>query len=179
MAEKNITKPNEKNRPPIVTIMGHVDHGKTSILDAIRKTNVVSREYGGITQHIGAYQITYKDHKITFIDTPGHSAFERMRARGGKASDVVVLVVAADEGVMPQTKEAILHIRAAGVPVIVAFNKTDLAGSDVQKAKQQLAQENILVEDWGGDVVCVEVSAKTGNNLDKLLDSILAVSELL
>lgn len=172
--QKNILK-----RAPIVTVMGHVDHGKTSILDYIRKTNVQSREFGGITQHIGAYQVTYKSQKITFIDTPGHAAFTQMRARGGKASDIVILVVAADDGVMPQTKEAILHARAAGSTIIVAVNKTDLPQSNVQKVKQGLAQENILVEDWGGDIVCVEVSAKTGKGIDNLLDAIQAVADLL
>ena len=166
-------------RPPVVTVMGHVDHGKTSILDAIRKTNVTDKEYGGITQHIGAYQISYKNKKITFIDTPGHQAFTQMRARGGKASDLVVLVVSAEEGVKPQTKEAISHAKAAGVPMIVAINKIDLANANPQKVKQELASENVLVEDWGGDVVSVGVSAKTGEGLDKLLDSILVVSEVL
>ncbi len=166
-------------RPAIVTVMGHVDHGKTSILDAIRKTNVQAKEYGGITQHIGAYQIEYKSQKITFIDTPGHAAFARMRMRGGKAADIVVLVVAADEGVKPQTKEAISHAKNAGVPIIVAINKMDTAGADPKKVKQELALENILVEDWGGDVVSVEVSAKTGQNLDALLEAILVVSEML
>ena len=165
-------------RPPIVTFMGHVDHGKTSILDAIRNTNVQEGEYGGITQHIGAYQISHKDKKITFIDTPGHEAFTQMRARGGKVADIVVLVVAADAGVQPQTKEAIAHAKAGGSTVIVAINKMDLAGADSQKVKQQLAQENILVEDWGGDVISVEVSAKKKENLDQLLDAILAVAEL-
>lgn len=165
-------------RPPIVTVMGHVDHGKTSILDAIRHTNVQAKEYGGITQHIGAYQIEHKSQKITFIDTPGHAAFSNMRARGGKAADIVILVVAANEGVQPQTKESIKHARAAGVPIIVAINKIDTPGSDPQKVKQELAQENVLVEDWGGDVVSVPVSAKTNENLDGLLDAILALAEM-
>ena len=177
MSNKNNTT--TQYRPPIVTVMGHVDHGKTSILDAIRHTSVQAGEYGGITQHIGAYQISYNDKQITFIDTPGHAAFTQMRARGGRAADVVVLVVAADSGVQPQTKEAISHARAAKANIIVAINKIDLPGADIQKAKQELAVENILVEDWGGDIVCVEVSAKTGKNLDKLLDAILAVSDLL
>jgi translation initiation factor IF-2 len=182
MAKKKTDKTTEKSsvfRPPIVTVMGHVDHGKTSILDAIRKTNVQEREYGGITQHIGAYQISHKSNLITFIDTPGHAAFTQMRARGGKAADIVVLVVSASDGVMPQTKEAIAHAKACGAPVIVAINKMDLPGADPQKVKQQLAQENILVEDWGGDIISVEVSAKNDENLDKLLDAIVAVSELL
>jgi len=165
-------------RPPVVTVMGHVDHGKTSILDAIRHTNVQSKEYGGITQHIGAYQIEHNSHKITFIDTPGHAAFASMRARGGRAADIVVLVVAADEGVKPQTKEAIHHAKAANAQIIVAINKIDTPGADPKKVKQELAQENILVEDWGGDIICVEVSAKLGKNLDKLLDAILAVAEI-
>ncbi|OGC70195.1 translation initiation factor IF-2 [candidate division WWE3 bacterium RIFOXYC1_FULL_39_7] len=166
-------------RPPIVTVMGHVDHGKTSILDAIRKTNIQQKEYGGITQHIGAYQIEYKSKKITFIDTPGHAAFAQMRARGGKAADIVVLVVAADAGVKPQTREAISHARAGNVPMIVAINKVDIGGADPQKIKQELAQESVLVEDWGGEVISVEVSAKTGHNLDKLLDAISTLAEIL
>lgn len=169
----------EKNlRAPIVTVMGHVDHGKTSILDFIRHSNVQEKEYGGITQHIGAYQIQHKNKKITFIDTPGHAAFTKMRARGGKAADIVVLVVAADEGVKPQTKEAISHALAAKVPIIVAINKIDKAGSNPQKVKQELASENILVEDWGGECISIEVSAKNGENLDKLLDAILLVAEM-
>ncbi len=166
-------------RAPIVTFMGHVDHGKTSLLDAIRHTNVQKKEYGGITQHIGAYSIEHKGSPITFIDTPGHSAFTQMRARGGKVADLVVLVVAADQGVRPQTQEAISLARAANTPIMVAINKIDLPGADPAKVKQQLAQENVLVEEWGGDVVAVEVSAKTGENLDKLLESILAMAELL
>lgn len=170
----------EKNiRAPIVTIMGHVDHGKTSILDAIRKTNLTEKEYGGITQHIGAYQITHKDKKITFIDTPGHAAFTQMRARGGKAADIVVLVVAADEGVKPQTKEAISHIKAAQVPIIVAINKMDKPGADSRKVKQELSLESVLVEDWGGSELSVELSAKTGEGIDKLLDALIALSEML
>lgn len=179
MANKGTSKKTEdKTRAPIVTVMGHVDHGKTSILDSIRNTDVAAGEHGGITQHVGAYQIEHADQKITFIDTPGHEAFTQMRSRGGKAADIVVLVVAADDGVMPQTKEAIAHAKAADVPIIVAINKIDLQGADVQKAKQGLAQENVLVEDWGGDVVSVEVSAKEGTNIDALLDAILAVAEL-
>jgi translation initiation factor IF-2 len=177
--ENNNKKKSEYNiRPPVVTVMGHVDHGKTSILDAIRKTDVAASEYGGITQHIGAYQVTHNSRKITFIDTPGHEAFTQMRARGGKAADIVVLVVAADEGVKPQTKEAISHAKAAAVPVIVAINKIDKAGANVQKVKQELASENLLVEDWGGDVISIEVSAKEDKGLDKLLDAILLVADL-
>jgi len=178
MVDKNKNKTEQNIRAPIVTFMGHVDHGKTSILDAIRKTNVQENEYGGITQHIGAYQISKDNKKITFIDTPGHAAFTQMRARGGKAADIVVLVVAADEGVKPQTKEAISHIKAANVPLIVAINKMDRPGADPRKVKQELAQENVLVEDWGGSELCVEVSAKTGEGLDKLLDAILLLAEM-
>ena len=158
--------------------MGHVDHGKTSILDAIRKTSVTAKEHGGITQHIGAYQISHSGKKITFIDTPGHEAFSQMRSRGGKVSDIVILVVAADAGVQAQTKEAILHAKASGGQIIVAVNKVDLPNADVQKTKQQLATENILVEDWGGEIPAVEVSAKTGIGLDKLLETILLLAEL-
>ncbi|HXK52468.1 GTP-binding protein [Candidatus Nomurabacteria bacterium] len=175
---KTNTKSNKAVRPPIVTIMGHVDHGKTSILDYIRKTKIQEREYGGITQHIGAYQISHKSKLITFIDTPGHAAFSQMRSRGGKAADLVVLVVAAEEGVKPQTKEAILHAKAAGVPIIVAINKIDKPGADSQKVKQELAQANIMVEDWGGDIVCVETSAISGKGISELLDAILAVAEM-
>jgi len=146
MSENIKNKTEDNTRAPIVTIMGHVDHGKTSILDRIRKTNVQEKEYGGITQHIGAYQISHNGKKITFIDTPGHAAFTQMRARGGRAADIVVLVIAAEEGVKPQTKEAISHIRAAKVPFIVAINKIDKPGADPRKVKQELAQENILVE---------------------------------
>ncbi len=178
MQNKKNTETHEY-RPPIVTVMGHVDHGKTSILDAIRNTKVQLGEYGGITQHIGAYQIIHNNQKITFIDTPGHAAFSQMRARGGRVADIVVLVVAADSGVQPQTREAIAHAKASGAQIIVVVNKIDLPAADTQKAKQQLAQENILVEDWGGNIVCIEVSAKQKTNLDKLLDAILAVAELL
>jgi translation initiation factor IF-2 len=172
------TKINLETRPPIVTIMGHVDHGKTSILDAIRKSDVVSGEYGGITQHIGAYQITYNSKEITFIDTPGHEAFAQMRARGGKAADIVILVVAADEGVKPQTREAISHAKASAAHIIVAINKIDKAGANPQKVKQELASDNILVEDWGGDIISIELSAKTKEGIDKLLDAILLVAEM-
>ncbi|HAZ29788.1 TPA: translation initiation factor IF-2 [candidate division WWE3 bacterium] len=176
-----ISEPTGKyaKRPPIVSVMGHVDHGKTSLLDAIRKTNVADKEYAGITQHIGAYQAFYKDNPITFIDTPGHEAFAAMRARGGKAADIVVLVVAGTEGVMPQTREAIAHARSGGAKIIVALTKCDLEGFDAQKTKQQLAQENVLAEDWGGDIICVDVSAKTGSNIDKLLESIVTLADLM
>jgi len=179
MVNTNKNKIEDNTRAPIVTFMGHVDHGKTSILDRIRKTNVQEKEYGGITQHTGAYQISHKDKKITFIDTPGHAAFTQMRARGGRAADIVVLVVAAEEGVKPQTKEAISHIKAAKVPIIVAINKMDKPGADPRKVKQELAQENVLVEDWGGNEICVEMSAKTGEGLDKLLDAILLLAEMI
>jgi len=167
-----------EKRPPVVTIMGHVDHGKTSLLDAIRHTSVAAREAGGITQHIGAYRIEHKGNKIAFIDTPGHQAFTRMRARGAKVTDIVILVVAADDGVMPQTLEAIDHARAAKVPIIVAINKVDKPGGNIDRIKQQLADRGLQPEDWGGDVVMVPVSAKTKQNLDLLLEMILLVAEI-
>jgi translation initiation factor IF-2 len=165
-------------RAPVVTIMGHVDHGKTSLLDAIRETNVAGREAGGITQHIGAYHIEKNGRKIVFIDTPGHQAFTRMRARGAKVTDIVVLVVSADDGVMPQTLEAIDHARAAKVPMIVAINKIDKPGAQPERVKQQLADRGLLAEDWGGDVVMVPVSAKARQNLDLLLEMILLVADI-
>ena len=165
-------------RAPIVAVMGHVDHGKTSLLDAFRKTNVVAGEAGGITQSIGAYQISFNGEKITFIDTPGHAAFTQMRARGAKATDIAILVVAADDGVMPQTVEAINHIKAANVPIIVAINKMDKPGANPDKIKQQLAENGVLPEDWGGDAICVPISAKTGMGLDDLKQTILLVSEV-
>jgi translation initiation factor IF-2 len=168
-----------KPRAPIVTVMGHVDHGKTSILDYIRKTNVASGEAGGITQHIGAYEVEIPSGKITFIDTPGHEAFTSMRARGAQLTDIVVLVVAADDGVMPQTIEAINHTKASGVPMVVAINKTDLAGANPANVKQQLTQYDVVVEEFGGDVVSAEVSARTGDGIDKLLEMILLQAELL
>lgn len=169
-----------KPRPPVVTIMGHVDHGKTSLLDFIRRTNVVAGESGGITQHIGAYKVILDNGKeITFLDTPGHEAFTAMRARGAKVTDIVVLVVAADDAVMPQTVEAINHAQAANVPIIVAINKIDKPNSNVEKIKQQLAERNILVEDWGGKYQCVEISAKLGKNVDLLLEKIILEAEML
>jgi translation initiation factor IF-2 len=165
-------------RAPVVTIMGHVDHGKTSLLDAIRLSRVAEREAGGITQHIGAYQVEKNGRKIVFIDTPGHEAFTRMRARGAKVTDIVVLVVAADDGVMPQTLEAIDHARAAKVPIIVAINKIDKPDAQPERIKQQLADRGLLAEDWGGDVVMVPVSAKMKQNLDLLLEMILLVADI-
>jgi translation initiation factor IF-2 len=166
------------DRPPVVTIMGHVDHGKTSLLDAIRETEVAAGEAGGITQHIGAYQVHHDEKTITFLDTPGHAAFTAMRARGAKVTDVVVVVVAADDGVMPQTKEAIDHARAADVPMLIAVNKIDKEGANPEKVKSELASDGITPEDWGGETVFCEVSAKTHEGLDNLLDMILLVTEL-
>ena len=165
-------------RAPIITILGHVDHGKTSVLDSIRKSHIAEKETGGITQHIGAYQITYNDKPITFIDTPGHAAFTAMRARGAEITDIAVLVVAADDGIMPQTLEAIDHAKAAKVPIVLAINKCDLENSDPDRIKRQLAENDLLVEDWGGDIICVQVSAKTGMGLDSLLENLLLLSEV-
>ena len=165
-------------RAPVVTVMGHVDHGKTSLLDAIRETNVAEREAGGITQAIGAYHVEHEGHRIVFIDTPGHEAFTRMRARGAQSTDVVILVVSADDGVMPQTIEAIDHARAADVPIVVAINKIDLAGADPDRVKQQLADRGLLPEDWGGDIVMVPVSAAEKTNLNQLLEMVLLVADL-
>ncbi len=171
---------NTTTRPPIVAVMGHVDHGKTTLLDYIRKANVASREHGGITQHLGAYQVKTEDGKaITFLDTPGHAAFEGIRKRGGEVADIVILVVAADDGVMPQTQEAIRHIKNSGCSMIVAFNKIDVPDSNIDRVKQQLAENDVLVESYGGDIVSVEISAKTGQGVDHLLEMIGLVSELL
>ena len=176
---KNIKSENLQNRPPIITVMGHVDHGKTSVLDVLRSTNVVSGEHGGITQHVGAYQINHKNEKITFIDTPGHAAFTEMRARGSKLTDIVVLVVAANDGVKPQTIESIKHAKAAKVPIVVAINKCDLPDADPQKVKNQLLEHELISEDLSGDTLMVEISAKTKKNIDKLLESITLQAELL
>jgi translation initiation factor IF-2 len=165
-------------RPPVVTIMGHVDHGKTTLLDSIRKTRVTATEAGGITQHIGAYQIVYKDKPITFLDTPGHEAFTAMRSRGAKVTDVAVLVVAANDGVMPQTVEAINHAKAAGVPIIVAINKTDLQAANPDRVKQELTEHELVVEEWGGDTIAVNVSALHGEGIGDLLEMILLVAEV-
>ena len=170
---------NLKNRPPIVTVMGHVDHGKTSVLDVLRSANVVSGEFGGITQHIGAYQIESQSSKLTFIDTPGHAAFTEMRARGSKLTDVVVLVVAADDGVKPQTIESIKHAKAAKVPIVVAINKCDLPEADPQKIKNQLLEYELIAEDLSGETLMVEISAKTKLNLDKLVEAIILQAEIL
>lgn len=165
-------------RPPVITVMGHVDHGKTTLLDAIRRTNVTEQEFGGITQHIGAYQVEWKGKKITFLDTPGHEAFTAMRARGASVTDIAVLVVAADDSVMPQTIEAIDHARAAEVPIIVAINKIDKADANVERTLQQLSEHNLVAEEWGGDTIMVKMSAKKGEGVDELLEMILLVAEM-
>jgi translation initiation factor IF-2 len=175
---KEETKENLKPRPPVVTVMGHVDHGKTSLLDAIRQADVAVGEAGGITQHIGAYKVQVNDRSIVFVDTPGHEAFTRMRARGAKVTDIVVLVVAADDGVMPQTREAIDHARAAKVPIIVAINKIDKPEAQVDRVKRQLSDLGLMPAEWGGDTEFVEVSAKLKKNLDKLMEIILLVADL-
>ncbi len=176
---KEIKSQNLKSRAPIVTVMGHVDHGKTSVLDVLRKANVVSGEFGGITQHIGAYQITHEKNKITFIDTPGHAAFTEMRARGSKLTDIVILVIAADDGVKPQTIESIKHAKAAKVPIVVAINKCDLPEADPQKIKNQLLEYELIAEDLSGDTLMVEISTKTKQNLDKLVESVILQAEIL
>ena len=166
-------------RPPVVTIMGHVDHGKTTLLDAIRSSNLTEKEAGGITQHIGAYRAKYKNRYITFVDTPGHEAFTQLRARGAQVTDIVVLVVAADDGVMPQTREAISHAQAANVPIIVAINKIDKPGANPERVKQQLAKEGLIVEEWGGKTISVDISAKEKKNIDELLEMILLLGDIL
>ena len=177
--KKALRTENLRNRPAIVTVMGHVDHGKTSLLDVLRSANVVSGEFGGITQHIGAYQIEGQENKLTFIDTPGHAAFTEMRARGSKLTDIVVLVVAADDGVKPQTIESIKHAKAANVPIVVAINKCDLPEADPQKIKNQLLEHELIAEDLSGDTLMVEISTKTKKNLDKLVESIILQAEIL
>lgn len=167
-----------EERPAVVTILGHVDHGKTTLLDTIRKTNVVEGEAGGITQHIGAYQVNYDDSLITFLDTPGHEAFTAMRARGAQVTDIAVLVIAADDGIMPQTEEAINHVKAAGVPIVVAINKVDRPEADPERVKRQLAERDLLIEEWGGDVIALPVSALTGDGVDDLLDNLSVVAEV-
>jgi translation initiation factor IF-2 len=165
-------------RPPVVTVLGHVDHGKTSLLDVIRNTNVAEAESGGITQHIGAYKVTYEKQDITFIDTPGHEAFTAMRVRGSRVTDIAVLVIAADDGMMPQTIEAIDHAKAAGVPIVVAINKIDKPDADPDKVKRQLAERDLLVEDWGGDIIAIAISAKDRQGINELLSNILVVAEI-
>ena len=167
-----------EERSPVVVVMGHVDHGKTSILDRIRHANVTASEAGGITQHIGAYQVNHGGKTITFLDTPGHEAFTAMRARGANITDIAILVVAADDGIMPQTVESINHAKAAGVSIIVAINKIDKEGADPERIKQELTEHELVCEEWGGDVICVPVSAKTGEGIDELLENILLVAEV-
>ena len=166
-----------ENRPPVITILGHVDHGKTTLLDAVRHTNVAGGEAGGITQHIGAYQVTHKNRLITFLDTPGHAAFSSMRARGAKGADIVILVVAADDGVMPQTKEAVNHAKAAQVPIVVALNKIDKVDANPDLVKRQLADIGLQPDEWEGDTFVVPVSAKTRKGLEDLLETILLVTD--
>lgn len=168
-----------QHRPPVVTVMGHVDHGKTTLLDTIRKTNVTAREAGEITQHIGAYQVSVDDRKITFLDTPGHRAFTAIRARGAQATDIVILVVAADDGVMPQTREAIDHAKAAGVPIVVAVNKVDKPDANQDRVKQQLVEAGLVIEEWGGETVCVPVSAKRGDGIPDLLENVFLVADIM
>lgn len=176
--DTDVEEENLAKRPPIITVMGHVDHGKTSLLDAIRKAKVTSTEAGGITQHIGAYTVEVKGETLTFLDTPGHEAFTAMRARGAQITDIVILVVAADDGIMPQTVEAINHCKAANVPMIVAINKMDREGANPDRVKQELTEHGLVVEDWGGDIIAVPVSAKTQENIDTLLEMVLLTSEM-
>ena len=178
MAKKDTKKDGSLARPPIVAVLGHVDHGKTSLLDKIRQTKIAEREAGGITQKIGAYQVEIDGQKITFIDTPGHQAFSAMRSRGASVADLAILVVAADDGVMPQTLESVEHIRRADIPFLVAINKIDLPAVDVERIKSQLVENGIAIEGYGGDVVCVPVSAKTGQGIDDLLEMILLLAQM-
>ncbi len=178
VAEEKGTSSEQPHRPPVVTIMGHVDHGKTRLLDAIRQTNVMDSEVGGITQHIGAYQVEVGGQKITFLDTPGHEAFTAMRARGAQVTDITILVVAADDGVMPQTLEAIDHARAAGVPILVAINKIDKANANPDSVKKQLSDAGLVIEEWGGDIVCVATSAKNKKGISDVLENLLLLAEL-
>ena len=165
-------------RPPVITIMGHVDHGKTTLLDTIRKTHVTGEEFGGITQHIGAYQVKVKGKKVTFLDTPGHEAFTSMRARGAQVTDIVIIVVAADDGVMPQTKEAVDHAKAAGVPIVVAVNKMDKPGANPDRIMSEMSDLGIMPEEWGGDTIFAKISAKTGEGVSDLLETMLLVAEM-
>ena len=167
-----------KPRPPVVTIMGHVDHGKTTLLDTIRKTHVTSGEFGGITQHIGAYQVSVGGRKVTFLDTPGHEAFTAMRARGAQITDIVILIVAADDGVMPQTKESIDHARAAGVPIVVAVNKIDKPGANPDKVMAELSDLGVMPEEWGGDTIFTQISARSGEGVHDLLETLILVADM-
>ena len=180
--EEEVPEPKKENlkpRPPIVTVMGHVDHGKTSLLDYIKKTNIVKGEAGGITQHIGAYNVKVDEEQtITFLDTPGHEAFTAMRARGSQVTDIAIIIIAADDGVMPQTIEAINHSKAANVPMLIVISKIDKAGANTDKIKEQLSLQNILTEDWGGEYLCQEVSSITGKGIPELLKKILLLAEL-
>lgn len=179
LTEKKVRPERMKHRPPVVTIMGHVDHGKTSLLDTIRKSNIIAGEKGSITQHIGAYEVEVGENMITFIDTPGHQAFTAMRSRGAQVTDIVILVVAADDGIMPQTIEAINHARAADVPIVIAINKIDLPNANVEKVKHDLLQQNIVLEEFGGNVMAAEISAKTSTNIEHLLEMILLQAEMM